>query len=72
MASPWAQAPGWPVSEVRLEVLIHNCPAGDYLLESGMVVVSINYRLGPLGFLALPGTNIQVGNAPGGLHSWPG
>ena len=33
----------------------------DYLLESGMVVVSINYRLGPLGFLALPGTNIQVG-----------
>merc|ERR1712055_504450 len=31
----------------------------DYLLESGMVFVTINYRLGPLGFLALPGTNIQ-------------
>lgn len=31
----------------------------DYLLESGMVVVTINYRLGALGFLALDGTNIQ-------------
>jgi len=31
----------------------------DYLLESGMVVVTINYRLGPLGFLAIEGTNIQ-------------
>merc|ERR1711892_1140678 len=31
----------------------------DFLLESGMVVVTINYRLGALGFLALEGTNIQ-------------
>lgn len=31
----------------------------DFLLESGMVVVTINYRLGPLGFLAIEGTNIQ-------------
>ena len=32
----------------------------DYLLESGILLVTINYRLGPFGFLALPGTNIQV------------
>merc|ERR1711892_875331 len=31
----------------------------DFLLESGMVVVTINYRLGALGFLAIEGTNIQ-------------
>merc|ERR1719427_150513 len=31
----------------------------DYFMESGVVLVTINYRLGPLGFLALPGTNIQ-------------
>ena len=31
----------------------------DYFMESGVVVVTINYRLGPLGFMALPGTNIQ-------------
>jgi len=30
----------------------------DFLIESGMVVVTINYRLGPLGFLALEGTSI--------------
>jgi len=30
----------------------------DFLLESGMVVVSINYRLGALGFLAIEGTSI--------------
>merc|ERR1719282_1753030 len=28
----------------------------DYLLESGMVVVTINYRLGPMGFMALEGS----------------
>jgi len=28
----------------------------DYLLESGMVVVTINYRLGPFGFMALDGS----------------
>jgi len=31
----------------------------DYLLESGMVLVTINYRLGALGFLAIEGSNIQ-------------
>ena len=31
----------------------------DYLIESGLVVVTINYRLGALGFLALEGTNIS-------------
>ena len=31
----------------------------DYFMESGVVLVTINYRLGPLGFMALPGTNIQ-------------
>merc|ERR1711892_1019287 len=30
----------------------------DFLLESGMVVVTINYRLGALGFLALEGSSI--------------
>jgi len=29
------------------------------MLESGLVVVTINYRLGPLGFFALEGTDIQ-------------
>jgi len=28
----------------------------DYLLESGLVVVTINYRLGPMGFMALEGS----------------
>ena len=28
----------------------------DYLLESGLVVVTINYRLGPMGFMALKGS----------------
>ena len=31
----------------------------DFLVEKDMVVVSINYRLGPLGFMAMEGTNIQ-------------
>jgi len=30
----------------------------DFLLESGMVVVSINYRLGAFGFLAIEGSSI--------------
>ena len=30
----------------------------DYLLESGLVVVTINYRLGPMGFMALEGSSI--------------
>ena len=34
--------------------------AEDYLMESDIVLVTINYRLGPLGFMAIPGTNIQV------------
>jgi len=33
--------------------------AEDYLMESDIVLVTINYRLGPLGFMAIPGTNIQ-------------
>ena len=31
----------------------------DLLVEAGLVVVTVNYRLGPLGFLALPGTIIS-------------
>ena len=31
----------------------------DLLVEAGLVVVTVNYRLGPLGFLALPGTEIS-------------
>ena len=34
----------------------------DYLLESGVTVVTINYRLGPLGFLALEGRDDITGN----------
>ena len=34
--------------------------AEDYFMESDIVLVTINYRLGPLGFMAIPGTNIQV------------
>ena len=34
--------------------------AEDYFMESDVVLVTINYRLGPLGFMAIPGTNIQV------------
>ena len=34
----------------------------DYLLESGVTVVTINYRLGPLGFLALEGLDDITGN----------
>merc|ERR1719225_541409 len=34
----------------------------DYLLESGVTVVTINYRLGPLGFLALEGRDDVTGN----------
>ena len=34
----------------------------DYLLESGVVLVTINYRLGPLGFLALEGRDDVTGN----------
>ena len=30
----------------------------DYLLESGLVVVTINYRLGPMGFMALEGSSL--------------
>ena len=37
--------------------------AEDYLMESDIVLVTINYRLGPLGFMAIPGTNIQVWEA---------
>merc|ERR1719385_683541 len=33
--------------------------AEDYFMESDVVLVTINYRLGPLGFMAIPGTNIQ-------------
>jgi len=33
--------------------------AEDYFMESDIVLVTINYRLGPLGFMAIPGTNIQ-------------
>jgi len=35
----------------------------DFLLESGMVVVTINYRLGALGFLAIEGTSITGNQA---------
>ena len=31
----------------------------DLLVEAGLGVVTVNYRLGPLGFLALPGTAIS-------------
>ena len=34
----------------------------DYLLESGLVVVTINYRLGPMGFMALEGSPHVSGN----------
>ena len=37
--------------------------AEDYFMESDVVLVTINYRLGPLGFMAIPGTNIQVWGA---------
>ena len=30
----------------------------DYLLESGLVVVTIQYRLGPMGFMSLEGSNV--------------
>lgn len=34
----------------------------DYLVANNVVVVTINYRLGPFGFLCLPDAGIQ-GNA---------
>jgi len=44
-------------------ILGSNNSGEDFLLESGLVVVSLNYRLGPLGFLVLEGTNIQGNQA---------
>jgi carboxylesterase type B len=38
-----------------------NNSAEDYMMEAGIVLVTFNYRLGPLGFMAIPGTNIQAG-----------
>ena len=35
----------------------------EYLLDYDLVVVTINYRLGPLGFLSLDSSNIS-GNKP--------
>ena len=34
----------------------------DYLLESGVLLVTINYRLGPMGFMALEGRDDITGN----------
>ena len=50
-----------------------NNSAEDYFMESDIVLVTINYRLGPLGFMAIPGTNIQVWETLRSLaHSSPG
>jgi len=35
---------------------------GDMLTDYGVVAVSVNYRLGPLGFLSLPGDSTVTGN----------
>ena len=34
----------------------------DYFLESGVLLVTINYRLGPMGFMALEGRDDITGN----------
>ena len=47
-------------SNVLLMASGMNNSAEDYFMESDIVLVTINYRLGPLGFMAIPGTNIQV------------
>jgi para-nitrobenzyl esterase len=39
---------------------------GSALARQGIVVVSINYRLGPLGFLALPALSRESSSQPGG------
>lgn len=36
-----------------------NLYSPEYLLEKGVIVVTLNYRLGPLGFLALPKMGIK-------------
>eukprot|EP01083_Nonionella_stella_P074790 203002_1 len=44
-----------------------NAYAGHNFATQGIVFVSINYRLGLLGFLALPEIAIETGNTNGGL-----
>ncbi|MEM8936290.1 MAG: carboxylesterase family protein [Pseudomonadota bacterium] len=41
---------------------------GHRLAESGVVLVSINYRLGPLGFLAHPGLSAEDANGVSGFY----
>ncbi len=38
---------------------------GDNLARNGVIVVTVNYRLGPFGFLALPGLSRESGHGSG-------
>jgi len=40
---------------------------GEFLLDYGVIVVSLNYRLGALGFLSVEGDPVLTGNLVGKL-----
>lgn len=42
-----------------MSFVIENRYSPEYLVQEGVVVVTINYRLGPLGFLYLPSAGIH-------------
>ncbi|MEL0252006.1 MAG: carboxylesterase family protein, partial [Novosphingobium sp.] len=43
---------------------------GDAVSEAGAVFVNLNYRLGPLGFLALPELRAEAGNGSSGNYGF--